>query len=334
MRILIFGGTGEVGAYVVRRLVASHHECTVFARGQRWDFLADVRGSVELIEGDVRDASAVDAAVAGSRCDAVCHLAAHLGHELLGPAETFAVNTMSTANILEAARRQHVRRVVYASSSVVYGSTDLEHGYPSYRPYAEWECPDPTSSYAPLYGSAKLAGEHLCVSYNYEFGMECMALRLAPVFCVGRASGHAALNAQRMIVDAGIQSESFSIGGGDELMDVVDGEDVALAFETACSASFRPDAAIINVASGRGWSLIDWAEATTSVFPGAEIRVDRGLDFMGVPGNYRVLDITRAGDVLDFTPTQDLPVFVTRYVATQKLLKDQRANRSEVANGF
>lgn len=322
MKVLVTGGTGEVGAYVVRHLVRSGHKCVLFARKERWSFIPDMRGELEFVEGDIQDADRVAGVIGEGRFDAICHLAARLDLDPNEARSGYLVNVLGTLNVLEAARRARVRRVVYASSSVVYGDTRGGHGYPTYRPFSESDPPRPGSAYAAVYGAGKLAGEQLCLAYSNRFELEAFALRLAPALCVGREEGHAALNAHRRVIDAALESVPVSIPvGGDEKVDIVDGRDVARAFELACSAPYRADTPVLNVSSGQGKTLTEWAQAVREVVPDAEIHVGPGLDFLQLPNNYRVLDPSLGEKVLDYTVTRDLTAMIEGYASVRRLLR-------------
>ena len=115
-RILVTGGAGFVGATLVRRLVAGGHAVRVLDNYSTGDasYLAGV--DAELIEGDIRDAAALDAALAG--IDAVVHLAAagSVVKSVADPVTNFDVNVTGTFRVLDAARRAGVERTVQAST--------------------------------------------------------------------------------------------------------------------------------------------------------------------------------------------------------------------------
>lgn len=122
-KILVTGGAGFVGSHVVDELVRSGAAVTVLddLSSGFVENLAEVRADVELIRGDIGDLETLADAAAG--CDAICHQAAQL--EIIrcieAPLDDLRSNAEGTLNVLEAARRAGVRRVVYASSACVYG---------------------------------------------------------------------------------------------------------------------------------------------------------------------------------------------------------------------
>ena len=140
-----------------------------FATGRR-ENLAHLPG-VELVEGDVQSFERAHHAVRG--CDAVLHQAAlpSVPRSIQDPLTTNAVNVTGTLNVLLAARDVGVRRVVYASSSSVYGANEQ-------LPKREDQPVAPISPYA----VSKLAGEGFCRSFTTIYGMECVSLRYFNVF--------------------------------------------------------------------------------------------------------------------------------------------------------
>lgn len=121
-RILITGGTGFIGAGAVRRLVAKGHEVRVFDNNSRGALrrLADMGGEYEMVEGDIRDAAAVQRAAAG--CTQVLHLAYVNGTEFFysQPELVLDVGVRGMLNVLDACRACGIRDLILASSSEVY----------------------------------------------------------------------------------------------------------------------------------------------------------------------------------------------------------------------
>jgi UDP-glucose 4-epimerase len=171
-RVLVTGGGGFIGANLVRGLLARGDDVRIldnFATGNR----ANLDGlDVEVIEGELRSYERVHNAVRG--VEVVFHLGAlgSVPRSVQDPLTSSAVNIEGTLNVLLAARDEGVRRVVYSSSSSVYGlRREL--------PVTESMAPDPLSPY----GVAKLAAERYCVAFSrvYE-SFESVVLRYFNVF--------------------------------------------------------------------------------------------------------------------------------------------------------
>jgi len=170
---LVTGGAGFIGSSLVRALVARGDRVRVIdnlSSGRR-ENLADVSKDVELIEADIRDAAALAAALDG--IELVFHEAAvpSVPRSLADPIGSHDANATGTLELLHAAKRAGVRRVVYAASSSAYGDTPT-------LPKVETMRPMPLSPYA----VSKLAGEHYCQVFAGAYGLETVCLRYFNVF--------------------------------------------------------------------------------------------------------------------------------------------------------
>jgi nucleoside-diphosphate-sugar epimerase len=173
MRLLVTGGAGFIGSHLVRRLLVEGHEVRVLDNlytGRR-ENLEDVARQIELIDGDVRELERTRRA--SKACEAVFHLAAvpSVPRSIADPITTHETNATGTVNVLLAARDAGAGRVVFASSSSIYGSAEE-------LPKRESTGPQPISPYA----ISKLAGENYCHSFFELFGLETVALRYFNVF--------------------------------------------------------------------------------------------------------------------------------------------------------
>ncbi len=173
MRVLVTGGAGFIGSHLVQRLLAGGHQVRVldsFYTGRRAN-LEDVASEIELIDGDIRDLERTRGATTG--CEAVFHLAAvpSVPRSLADPITTHEANATGTLNVLIAARDTDAQRVVFASSSSIYGAAEE-------LPKRESTAPLPISPYA----VSKLAAENYCRSFFELFELETVALRYFNVF--------------------------------------------------------------------------------------------------------------------------------------------------------
>jgi UDP-glucose 4-epimerase len=172
-RCLVTGGAGFIGSHLVEGLTASGQRVRVldnFCTGLR-DNLAGIKPAPEIVEGDVGEATAVESALKG--VDVVFHLAAlaSVQQSVEKPANTHQTCATGTLNVLDAARRNGVRRVVYAASSSAYG-------IPVGEVQTEADAIAPLSPYA----AAKLAGELYLQAFAATYGLETVRLRFFNIY--------------------------------------------------------------------------------------------------------------------------------------------------------
>jgi UDP-glucose 4-epimerase len=246
VKLLVTGGAGFIGSNLVDGLLGAGHEVRAldnFSTGQRSN-LAHTAGDVEIIEGDLRSYERVSRAVAG--CDAVFHEGAmpSVPRSVQDPLTSSEINIGGTLNVLLAARDAGVRRVVFASSSSVYGDAP---GFPRVETQA-------TSPLAP-YAVSKLAAEQYCRVAHIVYGLETVCLRYFNVF--GRRqdpfSQYSAVIPKFITaMQAGIAPTIY--GDGTQSRDFTHIDDVVTANMLALQA---PPAAgrIYNIACGRQVSL-------------------------------------------------------------------------------
>jgi nucleoside-diphosphate-sugar epimerase len=173
MQALVTGGAGFIGSNLVRSLVASGDRVKVLddlSTGSE-ENLRDCDGLVDLVVGDVRDPEVLSRVIKGA--EVVYQLAAlpSVSRSVARPRDVNRVNVEGTLNVLIAARDAGVRRVVYASSSSVYGDTPT---LPKHEDMAVM----PLSPYA----ASKLAGEAYCRSFSSVYRLETVSLRFFNVF--------------------------------------------------------------------------------------------------------------------------------------------------------
>jgi len=173
MRYLITGGAGFIGSNLAITLLEQNQQVRLldnFATGRRVN-IEPIIDRVELIEGDIRDIWTVTKAM--DKVDFVLHQAAlpSVARSIENPLVSNAVNVDGTLNVLEAARKAKVKRVVFASSSSIYGESEV-------LPKVETMKTAPLSPYA----ISKLAAEEYCKVFCRLYGLETVALRYFNIF--------------------------------------------------------------------------------------------------------------------------------------------------------
>jgi UDP-glucose 4-epimerase len=250
MTSLVTGGAGFIGSNLVRALLERGDDVRVldnFSTGSRGN-LAGLE--VEVVEGELRSYERVHAAVRGT--DVVYHQGAlpSVPRSVQDPLTTSAVNVEGTLNVLLAARDEGVRRVVFASSSSVYGNQDV-------LPLVETANPDPIAPY----GVAKLAAERYCVSFSRVYPLEAVALRYFNVFGPGQDPGsqYAAV-VPRFITEAAAGRPVPVYGDGEQKRDFTFVANVVEACLLAAGAE-GVGGAVLNIATGRSVSVNELADA-------------------------------------------------------------------------
>lgn len=244
MKALVTGGAGFIGSNLAHTLLARGHDVRLldnFSTGHRANIeLLDA----EVVEGDLRSYERVAAAVGG--VEVVFHQGAlpSVPRSIQDPLTSTAVNVEGTLNVILAARDAGVRRIVFASSSSVYGDAP---GMPRRES-------QPLSPLAP-YAVSKLAAEQYCMVANRVYGVETVALRYFNVFGERQdpLSGYAAVIPKfiRMMLDG---QRPTIFGDGETSRDFTHVENVV---EANLAAAVEPAAAgrVMNIAVGSSHTL-------------------------------------------------------------------------------
>ncbi|HKA58734.1 MAG TPA: NAD-dependent epimerase/dehydratase family protein [Gemmatimonadales bacterium] len=276
-RCLVTGGAGFIGSHVTARLVERGHTVRVvddLSTGSESN-LRPVATDIEFVRGDLCDPHVSRAAVDG--IDVVFHLAAlaSVPASLVDPWACHAANVNGTMRLLEACAREKVQRIVYSSSSSVYGDTPA---------VAKTEAaePEPRSPYA----ASKLAGEQYVLAFARAGVLEGVALRYFNVFGPRQTPGSAYAAVVPNFLQAALEQRPAEVyGDGRQTRDFIYVDNVV---DANLLAAFRPASAVngwvVNIGAGRRTSLLDLIHAISSV-------VGRSLDYD--------LQVTRAGDVRD-----------------------------------
>jgi len=247
MQILVTGGAGFIGSHLAERLAREGQQVRVLdnlSSGKRSN-LAGLSG-VDLIEGDIRDASTVRAAMRG--IDAIYHLAAvaSVQASIDDPLGTHGSNFTGTLNLLEAARQQGVRRMIYASSAAVYGDTNA-------LPVSEKTITNPLSPYA----ADKLAGEHYLNFYWAKHGIATTAFRFFNIYgprqdASSPYSGVISIFVERIQRGQGV----VVFGDGHQTRDFVFVRDLVNVLMSSLSSE-KTIGVVLNVGRGVECSLLD-----------------------------------------------------------------------------
>ena len=303
MRALVTGGAGFVGANLVEALIAAGHSARILD-DLSTGYAENVPPEAELIVGDVADADAVARAVAG--VDVVFHHAAHRAvlRSVEHPLETDRANTHGTLTVLKASLDAGVERVVYASSSSVYGGAVQ-------RPTPETAPLHPRSPYA----VTKLAGEHYCTVFAELYGLSTVSLRYFNVFGPRQRPDSAYAAVIPLFIEALMHDESPTVHGDGRQSRAFAYVDDVVAVNLAAAAAPREACSgqAYNIGGLREVSLLDLL-ATLGRIVGVQ---PRPVHVEPRPGDIRhsSADISAAREHLGYAPSVSLEDGLARTVA-------------------
>ncbi|HET7737315.1 MAG TPA: NAD-dependent epimerase/dehydratase family protein [Tepidiformaceae bacterium] len=259
----ITGGAGFIGSHIADKVLEAGASRVVilddFSRGRKENLdSARMTGRIEVHDGDIRDQALVDQLTAGT--DIVFHQAAlRITQAAEEPRRAIEVMVIGTQNILEAAVRHGVKKVLAASSASVYGEA-------MYLPMDEAH---PFNNRT-LYGAAKIANEQMHRAYAEMHGLRYLMLR--PFNVYGPRMDAFGAYTEVMIrwldrLSRGIAPVIF--GDGTQTMDFVYVEDIARAYLLAATADHTDD--VLNAGSGTGTSLLELSRLLCSATGHPEI---------------------------------------------------------------
>ncbi|MFN8455558.1 MAG: SDR family oxidoreductase [Anaerolineae bacterium] len=291
---LVTGGAGFIGSSIVEELLLRRQRVRVldnFATGQRAN-LTPFLDQIEMIEGDIRDLETVRDAVSG--VDFVLHQAAlpSVPRSVAAPITTNETNITGTLNILVAARDAQVRRVVYASSSSVYGNS------PTLPKHENM----PTAPMSP-YAVSKLAGENYCQAFTTVYNLPTIALRYFNVFGPRQnpTSQYSAVIPK--FISQMLAGKSPTINGdGSQSRDFTFVKNVVRANLLAAEAPPQISG-FYNVACGVRYTLMDLVDKLNEIL-GLNVKPQFGPERPG-DVKHSLADITKIQQALGYEPQID-----------------------------
>ena len=228
MRVTVTGGAGYIGSALVNRLIENGYDVVSIDNLSRGDYAhlrrVGAQERAELFEGDIRNEGLLEKLI--GEADAIAHLAALPGLVLCRekPEEAISINVFGTHQVLEAARRLDIGKVVFCSSAAVYGK-------PVKIPVTEAHPLRPLN----LYGVTKLSGEKLMEVYWDNHGIETITLRFGNVYGVGLFTNYETVIPK--FVRQGLEGEPITVyGDGDSSRDFVHVEDIIQAITLSLRA--------------------------------------------------------------------------------------------------
>jgi UDP-glucose 4-epimerase len=305
-RVLITGGAGLVGSHIADLLVKEGvSEIIVldnFTRGRMANLAsAQEQGHLVIVEGDIRDQKLLADVMQG--VDLVFHQAAiRITQCAEEPRLALEVLADGTFNVLEAAVKAKVKKVVAASSASIYGMAEEFPTTESHHPYSN----------RTIYGAAKVFNEGLLRSFHEMYGLDYVALRYFNVY--GPRMDIYGVYTEVLIrwMDRIVAGQPPLIfGDGKQTMDFVYIEDIARANILAAKAKVTDE--VFNVASGVETSLNDLAYSLAKVM-GSDLTPEYGPERKANPVQRRLADIVKAKQLLGFEAEVSLEDGLSRLV--------------------
>jgi nucleoside-diphosphate-sugar epimerase len=291
MRYLVTGGAGFIGSNTVDELVRRGHAVTVLddLSAGKEENLAGVRDKINFIRGTITDRATLEMACRGA--DYVLHLAARTSvpRSVKQPLETNEINVDGTLNVLVAARDARVRRVVFASSSSIYGDTPT-------LPKHEEMAPAPISPY----GVSKLVGELYGRVFHRTYGLDFVALRYFNVFGPRQDPGSPYSGVLSLFITAMRDGGQVSVfGDGEQSRDFTYVQNVVAANLQACETPGIAGGAF-NLGTGGRYTL-NYTLQLLGQFAGRPAKAKYGPPREGDIRDSQA-DICRAAQAFGFKP--------------------------------
>lgn len=291
-KIVITGGAGFIGSHIAEECVARGFDVKIIdnLKTGSLENLAKIKSDIVFVEGDILDLSLLEKEFVGAVY--VIHQAALVSvpESIKFPLLSDEINAKGTLNVFEAARRTNVKRVVYASSSAVYGN-------PTTFPISEKSVCDPLSPYA----AQKFIAEKYARVYSNLFDISFIGFRYFNVFGPRQRAESSYAGVIPRFVKALISGESVHIfGDGSATRDFVFVKDVASVVVDSCHASLSQKNEVLNIGSGKSISVNDTAALVNKVLNIKSIpcyEAPREGDIA-----HSLADITKAKELLGFSP--------------------------------
>ncbi len=325
MKVLVTGASGLIGAHVTQALLDQGAEPVACDTAPFVPPLGADSSDVPFVQADVSDLDALSAILETYRIDRIVHSAAILARTCQeNPTLAVKVNVAGSLNVLEAARRLELARVVVASSIAVYGNTTDD-------PIDEAHPLNPTT----VYGSAKVLVEACGHAYRKNHGLDFVALRYGATYGPGpkKPTSTGVATDLRSFFERAVHSGEVILSDQDDLKrPLLYVKDAARATALACCSQQAGPSSVLNVAGVRGVSLSECAEVLAGLLPGLKItRPENPADPGAVRPQSVALSIDRARAELGYEPEYSLERGIGEYV--KWLQRGAPVTAAELTNG-
>ncbi len=314
--VLVTGGAGFIGSHLAERLVELGNRVVVYddfddfylGKERNLEHL-NGNGNFQLVRGSILDFETLSSLV--KRSDMVFHMAAQAGirYCIDNPGKAHSVNATGTLNVLMAAKQAGTEKVVYASSSGIFGNTE----------YVPMDEKHPTNPNSP-YGASKLAGEKYCLAFNEVYGLDVTCLRFFSVYGPRGRPDQVIHSMAAKIVNS---EPPVIYGNGQQTRDFTYVSDVVESILLAASTD-ASSATVFNIGFGREVTINDVCR-----------RILASLGREGISPIYKdtykgefprtLADNTRAARVLGWRPKVDLDEGIRHFLAWLTKIQKQKS---------
>ncbi len=305
MSILVAGGGGLIGTHLVRTLVENGEKVIVFDANPNPEAFRDLVGRVEIVRGDATQLGDILQAVKQYGVRDIYHLIALLGDvSQQKPLWALKVNVETLVNILEVARLEGLGKIIFASSSAVYGVAEP-------CPVGEEAPTNPAS----VYGATKVTGEFFGMHYHRLFNVDFRALRFTTLYGLGKSAGSTGICS--LLIEKPAKGEPIQGDAADAVTDWLYIKDCLNSFILARKIE-APQYRIYNIGAG-SYSVRQVAEVVKKFIPGARIQLEAKRTFPWPP-SYKW---ERAKKELGYQPRYDIEAGVRDFIEEVKKKKER-----------
>ena len=312
MKILVTGGLGFIGHNVVALLEAKEHQVVITDTQTNYgiipqdelDYLiAERRKKIatdRIYRIDIADRDGIDWVIREHKPDAIIHMASFPRQKVVNANPAYGAQVMMEGliNVLESAKRHQVERVVYISSSMVYGD------------FEDQVAEDSACTPIGQYGIMKLAGEQLVKDYHRRGAFDYIIIRPSAVY--GPLDVEDRVVAKFML--AAMRGETLKVNGAEETLDFTYVDDAANGIVSATTRIMSANR-IYNITKSHSVSLLEAAETIVRIVGKGTVEVrDKDADFP----SRGALDIDRARVILGYDPKVDVEEGFQRYYESLK----------------
>lgn len=293
MSVLITGGTGTIGVDTVLKFAKEGFNVVIYSRRRKdLKIFEEIKDRIVMVEGNIEDLSKLTWTVKQYNVEGIIHLAAIIFESVCREnlIECFKINVLGTLNVLEAARSQNLKKVIYASSRAVFGERK------GLEPIKEDDPINPSG----FYGYTKAISETLMEAYYKIYNINSIIIRTAWVYGIGQTELFHPITRYLKSIAKGEEVREDS--GADFFANFSYSKDVANGIYMLYTAN-KLKHRVYHVGSGKNYTINEVVNAIKKVIPEAKISIGPGLgDYIKEHPLRGPLDITRIKEELGFKP--------------------------------